>query len=91
MRDGKLFNLASSIWKEKKKGFGDIYDVALTRLDCGLVMNEEREGESKDDLEFPILFQESNRERICLKTERKRKYSEWDTVVFWCLRFQIQL
>lgn len=62
--------------KRKKKGFGDIYDVALTRLDYGMVMNDEREGKNKDNLEFPMLFQESNRERICLKIERKRKYLE---------------
>lgn len=56
MRDGKLFNLASSILKRKNKRFGNIYDVALRRLEYGLVMNDEREGESKDDLELPILF-----------------------------------
>lgn len=58
--------------KGRKRGFGDIDEIALTRLDYGFVINGENEGGGKDDLEFSTLFQESNR-RERGKRKRKRK------------------
>lgn len=39
----------------------------------GLIINDEREGEGKDDLEFSILFQESKRGGRISSEDRKRK------------------
>lgn len=84
--------------KGREREFGDIDEIALTRLDYGFVINGENEGGDKDDLEFSTLFQESNRrERIHdEERERERKYSEWDiteipdSVSNWKLRSEVK-
>lgn len=84
--------------KGRERGFGDIDEIVLTRLDYGFVINGEKEGGGKDDLEFSTLVQESNRrERICdEERERERKYSGWniteipDSVSNWKLWSEVK-